>query len=34
VRRGVLVKAFAAVDWRWNVGGQNPDYQHFSRGGG
>ena len=34
VRGGVLVKAFAAVGWRWNVGGQNPDYQHFSRGGG
>ena len=32
---GTLVRAFAAVGWRW--GGRwtsAPDYQHFSRTGG
>ena len=32
---GTLVRAFAAVGWRW--GGRwtsTPDYQHFSAGGG
>jgi hypothetical protein len=33
VKGGVLVKAFAAVGWKWNVGGANPDYQHFSTTG-
>lgn len=33
VQGGVLVKAFAAVGWKWNVGGANPDYQHFSTTG-
>jgi len=33
VKDGVLVKAFAAVGWKWNVGGANPDYQHFSTTG-
>jgi D-alanyl-D-alanine carboxypeptidase len=33
VKGGVLVKAFAAVGWKWNVGGANPDYQHFSTSG-
>jgi hypothetical protein len=35
VRGGVLVRAFAAVGWKW--GGRwaaSPDYQHFSLGGG
>ncbi|MBD0328603.1 MAG: M15 family metallopeptidase [Thermoleophilia bacterium] len=35
VRGGVLVRAFAAVGWRW--GGRwsgSPDYQHFSATGG
>jgi D-alanyl-D-alanine carboxypeptidase len=35
VKGGVLVKAFAAVGWKW--GGRwtsNPDYQHFSKTGG
>jgi hypothetical protein len=35
VRGGVLVRAFAAVGWRW--GGRwagTPDYQHFSATGG
>jgi hypothetical protein len=35
VRRGLLVRAFAAVGWRW--GGRwtgSPDYQHFSATGG
>lgn len=34
VPRGVLVEAFAAVGWRWNGRGANPDYQHFSATGG
>ncbi|MEV4621584.1 M15 family metallopeptidase [Asanoa sp. NPDC049573] len=33
VKGGVLVKAFASVGWKWNVGGANPDYQHFSTTG-
>ena len=35
VRGGLLVRAFAAVGWRW--GGRwtaSPDYQHFSKTGG
>jgi hypothetical protein len=35
VRGGVLVRAFAAVGWKW--GGRwtgSPDYQHFSKTGG
>ncbi len=35
LRRGVLVRAFAAVGWQW--GGRwtgTPDYQHFSATGG
>ena len=35
VRGGLLVRAFAAVGWRW--GGRwtgAPDYQHFSATGG
>jgi hypothetical protein len=35
VAGGILVRAFAAIGWRW--GGRwaaTPDYQHFSRGGG
>jgi hypothetical protein len=35
VRGGLLVRAFAAVDWQW--GGRwtgSPDYQHFSTTGG
>jgi len=35
VRRGLLVRAFAAVGWKW--GGRwtgSPDYQHFSKTGG
>jgi hypothetical protein len=35
VRGGLLVRAFAAVGWRW--GGRwrgSPDYQHFSATGG
>jgi D-alanyl-D-alanine carboxypeptidase len=35
VRGGLLVRAFAAVGWKW--GGDtmsSPDYQHFSRTGG
>jgi hypothetical protein len=31
---GVLVKAFAAVGWKWGGRwGSSPDYQHFSAGG-
>ena len=33
VKGGVLVKAFTAVGWKWNVYGANPDYQHFSTTG-
>jgi hypothetical protein len=35
VRGGVLVKAFAAVGWRWaGARRADPDYQHFSTSGG
>jgi len=31
---GVLVKAFAAQGWTWGGTWSDPDYQHFSSGGG
>jgi hypothetical protein len=31
---GTLVKAFAAVGWSWGGRWSDPDYQHFSSGGG
>jgi hypothetical protein len=34
VADGVLVKAFAAVGWRWGGRWADPDYQHFSSTGG
>ena len=34
VRGGVLVRAFAAVGWKWGGRWTPPDYQHFSATGG
>ena len=34
VAGGPLVKAFAKIGWRWAGRGADPDYQHFSTGGG
>ena len=34
VRGGLLVRAFAAVGWKWGGRWTPPDYQHFSATGG
>ena len=34
VSGGLVVRAFAAVGWKWGGAWSTPDYQHFSSTGG
>jgi D-alanyl-D-alanine carboxypeptidase len=34
VPRGVVIRAFAGIDWSWGGRWSTPDYQHFSATGG